>query len=54
MDNPKVLSTLSTQDTGQINIRENRGGAFICPVSCVLNADSVSALYILDCPVGFL
>ena len=27
---------------------------FIIPVSCVLNADSVSALYILDCPLGFL
>jgi hypothetical protein len=27
---------------------------FICPVSCVLNADSVSALSILDCPLGFL
>ena len=26
MDNPEVLSTLSTQDTGQINIRENRMG----------------------------
>jgi hypothetical protein len=26
MDNPEALSTLSTQDIGQINIRENRGG----------------------------
>jgi hypothetical protein len=25
MDNPEVLSTLSTQDKGQINVRENRG-----------------------------
>ena len=25
MDNPETLSTLSTQDIGQINIRENRG-----------------------------
>ena len=25
MDNPETLSTLSTQDTGQINVRENRG-----------------------------
>jgi hypothetical protein len=25
MDNPEVLSTLSTQDTGQINVRENEG-----------------------------
>ena len=25
MDNPEGLSTLSTQDTGQINVRENRG-----------------------------
>ena len=25
MDNPEVLSTLSTQDTSQINVRENRG-----------------------------
>ena len=24
MDNPETLSTLSTQDIGQINIRENR------------------------------
>ena len=26
MDNPETLPTLSTQDTGQINVRENRGG----------------------------
>ena len=26
MDNPETLSTLSTQDTGQINVRENPGG----------------------------
>ena len=26
MDNPEVLSTLSTQDTGQVDVRENRGG----------------------------
>ena len=26
MNNPETLSTLSTQDTGQINVRENRGG----------------------------
>jgi hypothetical protein len=26
MDNPETLSTLSTADIGQINIRENRGG----------------------------
>ena len=25
MDNPETLATLSTQDTGQINTRENRG-----------------------------
>ena len=25
MGNPETLSTLSTQDTGQINVRENRG-----------------------------
>jgi hypothetical protein len=25
MDNPETLSTLGTQDTGQINLRENRG-----------------------------
>ena len=25
MDNPETLSALSTQDTGQINVRENRG-----------------------------
>jgi hypothetical protein len=57
MDNPEVLSTLSTQDTGQINVRENRGGqslTFICPVSCVLNVDSPSGLSILYCPLGFL
>ena len=24
MDNPETLSTLSTQDIGQINVRENR------------------------------
>ena len=26
MDNPETLATLSTQDTGQINVKENRGG----------------------------
>jgi hypothetical protein len=26
MDNREALSTFSTQDTGQINVRENRGG----------------------------
>ena len=26
MDNPETLSTLSTQDIGQIHVRENRGG----------------------------
>ena len=26
MDNPETLATLGTQDTGQINVRENRGG----------------------------
>ena len=26
MDNPEVLSTLSTQDTGEINVREKRTG----------------------------
>ena len=25
MDNPETLSTLSTQDRGHINVRENRG-----------------------------
>ena len=25
MNNPEVLSTLNTQDTGQKNVRENRG-----------------------------
>ena len=25
MDNPETLSTLSTQDTRKINVRENRG-----------------------------
>ena len=26
MDNPEALATLSTQDIGQINVRENRMG----------------------------
>jgi hypothetical protein len=26
MDNPEKLATLGTQDTGQINVRENRRG----------------------------
>ena len=26
MDSPETLSTLSTRDTGQVNVRENRGG----------------------------
>ena len=26
MDNPETLATLGTQDTGQINVRENRHG----------------------------
>ena len=25
MDNPETLAALSTQDTGQINVKENRG-----------------------------
>ena len=25
MDNPESLSTLSTRDTGQVDVRENRG-----------------------------
>jgi hypothetical protein len=25
MDNQETLATLSTQDTGQINVKENRG-----------------------------
>jgi hypothetical protein len=61
MDNPETLVALSTQDTGQINVKKNRGDnpprfslTFICPMSCVLNVDSVSGLSILDCPLGFL
>jgi hypothetical protein len=27
---------------------------FMCPLSCVLNVDSVSGLSILNCPLGFL
>jgi hypothetical protein len=41
MDNPEVLSTLSTL-------------TFICLVSCVLNVDRASGLSILDYPLGFL
>ena len=26
MDNPETLATLGTQDTGQINVRENQSG----------------------------
>jgi hypothetical protein len=26
MDNPETLATLCTQDTGEINVRENRSG----------------------------
>jgi hypothetical protein len=26
MDNPETLATLDTQNTGQINVRENRRG----------------------------
>jgi hypothetical protein len=48
MENPETLSTLSTQDTGEINAREKR------IVSCVLNVDSASGLPILDCPFVFL
>jgi hypothetical protein len=96
MDNPETLSTLSTQDIGQINIRENLvpmdcpllivhsvfsnvylsyvlcthcwqclwivhswlsprfSLTFICPLSCVFSAASVSALFILHCSLGFL
>ena len=35
-----------------LSIRFSR--TFICPVSCVLNVASVSALSILNCPLGFL
>jgi hypothetical protein len=41
MDNPEALSTLSTQDIGEINGRENRMA-------------NVSGLSILDGPLGFL
>jgi hypothetical protein len=57
MDNPETLVTLGTQDTGQINVRENRrlfSLTFICPVSCVPNVTSVSGLSIIDCSFGFL
>jgi hypothetical protein len=35
-----------------LSIRFSR--TFICPVSCVFNVASVSALFILNCPLGFL
>jgi hypothetical protein len=58
MDNPEVLSTLSTQDTGQINIRENRMGnqEWTIQRHCqhLLNVASVSGLSILNCPLDFL
>jgi hypothetical protein len=54
MENPETVATLSTQDTGQINVRENRMDNQEWPVSCVLNAASVSGLSILNCPLGFL
>jgi hypothetical protein len=40
MDNQETLATLSTQDTGQINVKE-------------LNVDSTSRLSILDRPSIF-
>ena len=43
MDNPEVLSTLSTQDTGQINVRENRGGQ-----SLMDNPETLSTLSTQD------
>jgi hypothetical protein len=46
MDNPETLPTLSTRDTDQVDVRENRGG--------VLNVDSTSGLSILGRPLGFL
>ena len=42
MDNPEALSTLSTQDIGQINIRENRGGQ--------LRMDNLETLATLSTP----
>jgi hypothetical protein len=30
MDNPDTLTTLDTQDTGQINVRENRRNSQYC------------------------
>ena len=43
MDNPETLSTLSTQDTGQINVRENRGGQ-----SLMDNPETLSTLSTQD------
>jgi hypothetical protein len=65
MDNPEILATYGTQDTGQINDREYQRGnkkwtiqrfwqPFICPVSCVPYVASFSGLSIFDCLFGIL
>jgi hypothetical protein len=65
MDNPEIMVTLGTQDTGQISVRENRRTnqewtmvlrfslTLICSVSCVPSATIVSVLYIPDWSFGF-
>jgi hypothetical protein len=57
MDNPETQATLGTQDTGRINVRENRRGQSRMDnpetVSCVPSVACVSGLSILDCPLRF-
>jgi hypothetical protein len=48
MYSPETLATLGTKDTGQTVVPT------VCPVSFVPNVASVSGLYILDYPFGFL
>jgi hypothetical protein len=55
MNNPETLVSPGTQNTGQINVKENqRGNQECCPVFCVPGVTSVSGLFILDYPFGFL
>jgi hypothetical protein len=53
MDNPEILETLVTQDTGHTIGSSILSNVYllpiVCPVSCVTNVSSISGLSILDC-----
>jgi hypothetical protein len=55
MENPEMLETLVTPDTGLLDCRSVLSNVYllhvpiVCPVSCVINVSSISGFSILDC-----